>query len=241
MSDSTGREIEYQGHGRAKITAYLAETTQEGARPGLLLHHEASGLSDFPRDIADQLAAQGYNVIAPDMYSRLPHPITDMAAAYKTMSDDQTLADLDAALEFLKSETNHNGKFGIIGFCTGNPIVYSGHSDQMSACVSFYNQLMTDSQWNHAGNRNPMDSADDIHGAWLGLYGDVDTTISVEQLQTFEGKLKSAGKNYQLEIYADDNVGHGFQNPKGQAYKPAQAKDAWDKATNFLAQNLQTS
>src|SRR5947208_2656360 len=104
-----------------QLRAYLATPpVGSGPRPGVVLIHDAMGLSDDARVNADLLAAGGYVVVAPDLYSR-----GGMVRCVKSTFRDlfagrgQAFDDLQAARRWLLARDDSNGRTGVIGFCMG--------------------------------------------------------------------------------------------------------------------------
>ena len=100
----------------------------KGKAPAVLVIHEIFGLSDWARSVADQLAANGYIAIAPDMLSGFgpnggkssDFPSVDAAREANSKLDPDTVtADLNAVADYLKKLPSFNGKLAVAGFCWG--------------------------------------------------------------------------------------------------------------------------
>jgi carboxymethylenebutenolidase len=71
----------------------------------------------------------------------------------------------------------------------------------------------------------------------LGIFAELDQSISVAKVKQFEQTLKSLGKSVEIDIYP--NADHAFANPSGTRYNATAAEDAWKKTIAFLKKNLQ--
>ena len=56
--------------GAAKMPAYVARPADERAYPGVLLFMEIFGVNEHVRSVVDRVAAEGYVVLAPDLFHR---------------------------------------------------------------------------------------------------------------------------------------------------------------------------
>src|SRR2546421_8661812 len=105
------------------LQAYLASPEGDEPRPGVVVIHEAYGLNDNIRDIADRFAAAGYVAMAVDLFSTGPRAVC-MARVFSGMLlrplRNGVVRDLQAALDFLGSRPGvDTGRLGAIGFCMG--------------------------------------------------------------------------------------------------------------------------
>ena len=111
--------------------------------------HEIFGLSDWAKQMADELAAKGYIVIAPDPLSGAGpnNGGTDAFAsqdqvtkAVSGLNADQVTADLDAAADYGSKLPSANGKLFVAGFCWGGgkSFAFSTHRHDLSAAFVFY-------------------------------------------------------------------------------------------------------
>jgi carboxymethylenebutenolidase len=213
------------------VTGYLALPEGSGRHPAIVVIHEWWGLTDWVKEQAQRLAAQGYVALAVDLYRG--QSTADPDAAHELMRglpNDRALRDLEAAFHYLSSRKDVNRKrIGSIGWCMGGgfSLQLAVHEPKLAACVVNYGALPTD----------PADIAR-IHAPVLGNFGAEDRGITPAAVQAFQQAMKSAGKRVDVKIY--DGAGHGFENPNNKAgYRQAAAEDAWQRITNFLRIALQ--
>ena len=82
----------------------------------------------------------------------------------------------------------------------------------------------------------PIDMTPELSCPLLGLFGNDDRAPSPEQVDQHEAELKKHGKDYEFHRY--DGAGHAFFNWAGQAHRPEQAADGWEKVFDFYARHL---
>src|SRR4029077_4314904 len=120
----TGEGLTFAGGGGTQVNGYLARPAEPGSHPGMIVIHEASGLNDHARDVANRFAKLGYVALGVDLYTREggPPPTGDVEAMMKRLfaiSDETVLADLQGAADHLSAREDVTGKPGCIGFCMG--------------------------------------------------------------------------------------------------------------------------
>src|SRR5436853_707759 len=129
----TTSEVTFAGAGGDQLNGYLAAPDGADMRPGIVVIHEAYGLNDHIRDVARRFAAQGYTVLAPDLYTREGPPgetFEEIMGKMQKMPDSRIVGDLDGAAAFLRVRPEASGKVGVIGFCSG------GRQTLLFACSS---------------------------------------------------------------------------------------------------------
>ena len=200
--------------------------------PGIIVIHEWWGLNDGVRAMADRIAAEGYVVLAVDLFGGTA--TIDPAAARSMMLsvvENPELANenIRKAYQFL-AETAQAPRIGSLGWCFGGGWSLNTallFPDELDASVIYYGQV-TDNEERLAPLEVPI----------LGLFGAEDRGITVESVQGFEQALENLGKNYEIEIYA--NAAHAFANPSGNNYNSSVAESAWNKTIEFLDRYLAT-
>ena len=101
---------------RGEMPAYLATPAGEGPWPGVVVIHDALGMSTDVRNQADWLASEGYLAVAPNLYywgRRVRCLISTVGGG------ERPLSELDAARRWLAEHERRTGRTGVIGFCMG--------------------------------------------------------------------------------------------------------------------------
>lgn len=198
--------------------------------PAVIVIHEWWGLNDNVRAMADRLAAEGYIVLAVDLFGGevAEHGVNARKLMLSVVEDPDPATDnIRQAYEFV-SETAGAPRIGSLGWCFGGGWSLNTamlFPDDLDATVIYYGQVTDDE-----------DSLRPINAPILGLFGAKDTGISVESVEKFEAALKRLRKNYNVHIYP--GAGHAFANPTGRNYNAATADDAWRRTLEFLDRNL---
>ncbi len=188
------------------VNAFVVYPEVSHKAPVVLLIHEIFGLTDWARSMADDIAAMGYIVIAPDLLSGFgpngggTSAFPDQQAAVKAVSglDPATVnADLNAAADYALKLPAANGKLAVIGFCWGGgkSFLFATQRKDLSAAFVFY------------GPPPPTDALKSITAPVYGFYGGNDARISATVPDT-KTAMAAAGKKYDPVIY--DGAGHGF-------------------------------
>src|SRR5246500_3633972 len=149
LSRVRGENIELKSSGDT-IKGYLAQPSQSGRYPGIIVIHEAFGLVEHIRDIARRFANIGYNALAPDLYSRKggPSDPNDINTVFPVMfgkSDAETVQDLEAAAAHLRGLSGATAKVGAIGFCSGGrqTLLFACSSDKGDAAVDCWGGVIS--------------------------------------------------------------------------------------------------
>ena len=95
----------------------------------------------------------------------------------------------------------------------------------MAATALYYGNLVTD-----------QEELSKIKWPVLGIFGNQDQSIPVDQVRLFEETLNAT--SVPNEIYVYDGVGHAFANPSNDNYAPQETSDAWEKTLAFLKKNV---
>lgn len=214
------------------VKAFVVYPEVKEKAPVVLVIHEIFGLTDWAKNLADELAAAGYIAVAPDLLSapgKDTSSYPDQGAAIKAVSalpDDQVFADLDAAAGYAMKLPAFNGTLAVTGFCWGGgkSFAYANHNAKLKAAYVFYGP-----------GPQSKEEAQAIKCPVYGFYAEDDARIDATLPQTKE-IMKSLGKTYEPVTYA--GAGHGFMRA-GEApdAKPANRKarnDAWARWKTLL-------
>jgi carboxymethylenebutenolidase len=204
--DASPRHHEYINltHGNRTVQAFVVYPEVKTKAPVIVLIHEIFGLSDWAKEMADELAGAGFIVVAPDLLTGFgpnngaSDSFPSMDATTKAVSGlDAAVvnADLDAAADYAKKIPAGNGKIAVAGFCWGGAksFAFAAHRKDLSAAFVFYGTAPSDVTTITAP----------VYGFYAGNDARVDATIPA----TTEA-MKAAGKKYDPVTY--DGAGHGF-------------------------------
>jgi carboxymethylenebutenolidase len=224
--------------------AYVARPRGDGPFPGIVAVHHLPGWDEFYMEFSERLARHGYIVICPDLYCRFGHGTPDDVAAKVRAQggapDDGVVADLGAALTWLKGQSDSNGKVGIIGSCSGgrHSVLAASRVPGFAAVVDLWGGgvVMAPDQLSPARPVAPIDFTKDLGAPLLGLFGNDDQSPTPEQVDVHEQELKKHGKDYEFHRY--DGAGHGFFYYHTPLYRPQAAMDAWGKTLDFFGAHL---
>ena len=238
----TARDVSWIHDGET-LRGYAARPTDGGPAPGLILIPDVRGLSDHYRDVARRFAAEGFAVLAVDLYSREGAPeLPDMAAVARCIAalpDPRVLGDLASAVAHLGGRPETAGqRIGITGFCLGGQytLMAACTVPGVSAAVSWYGMLRY-AERNALKPASPLDLAPRLACPWLGLFGEDDALIPQADVDELRAILAAAGKDVEIVTYP--GAGHAFFNDtRPDAYRPAVAADAWPRAVAFLRARL---
>ncbi len=236
--------ITINGFGGDAVHAYTARPSAPGSYPGIVLVHHLPGFDEFYRETARRFADHGYIVICTDLYERFghgrPEDVTAKARADGGVADDCVIGDSEAALNYLKAQSDCNGKVGIIGTCSGGRHSYlvACRVPGFSAIVNCWGggvvapaDRLTERQ-----PVAPIDYTQDLSCPVLGLFGNDDQSPTPDQVDQLEAALKQHGKTYEFHRY--DGAGHGFWYFHAPMYRQEQAMDSWNKMFAFFEQHL---
>ncbi len=217
------------------VMAWVVFPERSQKAPVVIAIHENTGLNTWTRGVADQLAAEGFIGIAPDMTTMgKTGSLTEDAPAdvgrqlIQRATPEFVNAALDAVAKYAMSLPAALPKYGVIGFCWGGgrSFLHATHAPALGASVVFY------------GSPPNAEQMAAIKAPVLGLYGGADARINAT-IPATDSAMKRLGKAYEYHIF--DGAGHGFL--RGQENSEANAKaaqEAWPKTVAFLKAKLGT-
>src|SRR3989338_7705961 len=209
---------------------FLAKPKNEGVYPAVVMIHEWWGLNDNIKEMARSLAAEGYVVLAVDLFNgkvaKDANEARQLTSAANT-NPQSSIDNMKAAVQYLKNLNNvDKNKIASMGWCFGGGMsLRLALNEKLAATVIYYGNLETDKE-----------KLKVIKWPVLGIFGEKDTSIPVESARKFEKALNEL--RIDNEIYIYEGVGHAFANPSGANYAPEQTKDAWKKTLDFLEKHL---
>ncbi|RFF27127.1 MULTISPECIES: dienelactone hydrolase family protein [unclassified Wenzhouxiangella] len=226
-----GRHVDYF-EANEDTRGYLAMPEGEGPFPTVILIHEWNGLVDRIRQTADAFAEHGYIAFAADLYSGRTgsNREENIELMREARSDEQAIIDnLDAAVDWLKTNTPTTGRIATVGWCFGGGVAlsYALGSQKHDGTAIFYGSLLDDpEQMRH------------IHHEVYGTFAEEDTGIPVDEVEAFVTAMRAAGIDNDVHIY--DAVDHGFwlyTERDSRDARPAGAH-AWERLRAYLDRTI---
>ncbi|MDQ6838709.1 MAG: dienelactone hydrolase family protein [Actinomycetota bacterium] len=209
---------------------YLA-LPPSGSGPGLVVIQEWWGLTSHMVSTSDRFAAEGFVVLAPDLFGgTTTHDATEAERLMTELPEAQATQDLAGAVDYLLGRSEVTGDaLGTVGFCMGGGFVLSLAAQQgrrIAAAVPFY------------GVVSELPDFTGLTAAVLGHYGEADDFIPLDNVRDMETKMtEQSGRAPDIKLYP---AGHAFMNDENLlgTYDPDQAKVAWERTIAFLHEHL---
>jgi carboxymethylenebutenolidase len=220
--------------GDVKIKTFVVYPEVKDKAPVVIVIHEIFGMTDWVRAVADQLAAEGFIAVAPDLLSGMgPNGGgteslgNNVGQTIRKLTAEDQAKRLDAVRAWAIAQPSATDKTATIGFCWGGgaSFAYATNQPKLNAAVVYY------------GTPPKKDGMEKINCPVLGCYGGNDNrvTSTVEPTKATMGELK---KEYDPHVY--EGAGHGFlrqRDAKNPANQTA-TEQAWPTTVEFLKKNL---
>ena len=222
--------------GDDSVRAWVVYPANRENAPVVVAVHDNRGMSNWIRAVADQLAADGFIAIAPDLLTmedvaRRPDGESDPAAVREKLRNvDQATRDrfIQAVGEWGTRLDGASSKYGIVGFCWGGSTVFAhavAAPASLGAVVVYY------------GGSPPPEQLASVRAPILGLYGQDDARVNATVPPAAEA-LKALGRTFETHTFA--GAGHGFtrsQEGRDGANREA-VKQAWPLTVRWLRTHL---
>lgn len=218
--ESQGADVEVTSEGRA-YASYLAAPTASGPWPGIVLIHSFNGLEPGYRALADEVAAEGFVVLAVGWQS------------FERQPPDATVAQLVRdAVDVLRARDDVDpARLGLTGFCAGGryTMLLLPQIDAFGAGVAWYG-------FPYGGDTPPASLADRLEAPLLMIHGSADQPSPIGELYRYAGELDAAGASYELKVYQGEP--HGFLLEGGELRDDEVAADAVREMVDFFRRKL---
>ncbi|HEY9428022.1 MAG TPA: dienelactone hydrolase family protein, partial [Gemmatimonadaceae bacterium] len=216
------------------VRAWVVYPERSDKAPVVLVVHEIFGLSTWIRAVADQLAADGFIAIAPDLLTgkyAMSSPNDTLAsdsavALIRTLDKEDVQRRLAAVARYGMALPSAQQHYGIVGFCWGGSTSFAhavAGTPELGAAVVYYG--------------TPPEDLAKVHAPVLGLYGQNDNRVT-STVPAADSAMKSLDKTYEHFIF--DGAGHGFLRAQDghDGVNGAAAARAWPKTVAWFDKYL---
>jgi carboxymethylenebutenolidase len=237
------RETDGRHHNPDRRWAHAGLQARPDGEPrgGVVVVQEAFGVTDHIKEVARRLAGDGWLAVAPALFHRQGSPVLDYddLASVRPVMGGLTAGgitvDLAAAQAHLEAAGLALSRTGVVGFCMGGSVtLYAGTLRPLGAAVTFYGGGVTQGRF---GLPPLVEQAPNLATPWLGLYGDLDEGIPVDDVERLRAAAARAPVETSIVRYAEAD--HGFNcDDRPAVYNATAAADAWQRTLAFFGAHL---
>ena len=258
----------FKGFDGADMTTYVAAPKSEGRYPAIIIVHEAWGLNEQIKGVANRYAEQGFVSIAPHLFSREKN-LTEQAIEKAMMRIWQIPPEKrndPSAVQSLMESLPENEREIMNFFFTGRENAEKIMVQDLLCCLDYAKnldtvdaeklgitgfclgggltyQLATEYPFNAAvpfygANPKPLEAVAKINGPIFGVYAGEDQRITSGVPALVESMIRHK-KTFQMKIY--QGTQHAFFNETRPSYNKAAAQDAWTMTLAFFNKNLKAT
>jgi carboxymethylenebutenolidase len=218
-----------------KFSAYLAQPTSNKG-PGIVVIQEIFGVNAVMRGICNELAAQGYFALAPDLFWRIePNiQITDKSEAewkkafelYQKFNVETGVKDIQATITHLRGVPGAGPKIGAVGYCLGGLLAYlTATRTNVDAAVGYYGVGIE----THLAEKDKIKKPLLLHIAAKDQF--VPPAAQAQIVDAFKGSSL-------VSTYVYPKVDHAFARMGGQHYDKEAADLANKRSADFFKTHL---
>lgn len=212
-----------------------------GASRAVIVIQEAFGVNLHIEDVTRRFADEGYQAVAPTLFHRAgggTAPYDDFEQVlplFAGVDDDALLMDVQATLDHLHASGFDDASIGIVGFCMGGRVTFLvGLEHALGAAVGFYGGGIVSGRFPQFPTL--IERADELKTPWLGLFGDLDGSIPVEDVETLRARLAELEVPTEVVRFADAE--HGFHCDVRPSFNADAATDAWARTLTWFTDLL---
>jgi carboxymethylenebutenolidase len=222
--------------GADTVKSWVVYPERPDNAPVVVVVHEIFGLTHWVRAVADQMAAEGFIAIAPDLMTtyNLPEgpdgPERDAATStIRTLDPDVVQRQISLVADYAMQLPAAQQTYGVVGFCWGGSTVFNHAvaAPNLGASVVYY------------GTSPATETLASVQAPVLGMYGGDDARVN-STIPTADSALSAMGKRYEPVIF--DGAGHGFLRAQGgrDGANLLASQAAWPQTVAFFREMLET-
>lgn len=216
--------VEIMSEGLA-YPAYLAEPTEPGKMPAIVLIHSFNGLEPGYKNISDDLAKDGYVVLSPQWQT-----------FNRTPADEVMKGLINDSVAYLKTKPDVDAnRLGLTGFCAGGryTMLFLPQMADFQSGVAWYGFPYSGG---FANQSKPSEFIEQLNSPMLMIHGTHDSASPIADIYRYATELNNSGKYFELKVY--QGRPHGFMIENGQLSKSFEAKDAYREMVDFFDRTL---
>ncbi len=235
--DASPRHAEWHvvRSGSDSVRAFVVYPETDRPAPVVLVVHEIYGLTHWVRAVADQLAADGFIAVAPDLLTMRSVPAgangepdrQQATAQIRTLDVADVHRWLGDVADWAMALPAATDRYGIVGFCWGGSTSFrhAVESADVDAAVVYY------------GSSPDTALLARIRAPVLGLYGGNDARVNAT-IPAADSAMTALGRTYDVAIF--DGAGHGFLRQQGgqEGANLTASRAAWPRTIEFFRQHL---
>jgi carboxymethylenebutenolidase len=209
-------------------------------RGAVVVVQEAFGLTSHIVDLTARLAAEGWLAVAPALFHRQGSPVfgyedfAGMREVFASLQGEDMLGDLADTLAWTADQGVAAGRTGMVGFCMGGSLsLIAATRLELGAAVTFYGGGVAEGRF---GLPPLAEAAPSLRAPWLGLFGDQDKGIPVDDVEVLRGAAKTAAVPTEVVRYADAE--HGFNCNDRASFHAESAADGWARMLAWFDEHL---
>jgi len=205
--------------------AYFAVPAVPGRHPGIVLIHSFNGLEPGYKEMINQMADDGFVVIAPEWQTY-----------GQRAGDPEVEAVIRSSVDMLKARQEVDAsKIGLTGFCAGGryTMLFLPQVTDLKAGVAFYGFPYSRGNTN---NTMPVEHIGELTDPMLIIHGSRDQPSPIDGIYNYTKQLDAAGKYFELKVYQGEP--HGFMIVNGTLATDTSANDAYDQMITFFKRML---
>jgi carboxymethylenebutenolidase len=210
------------------------------AKGGVVVVQEAFGVTSHIEDVCRRFAAEGWLAVAPHLFHRSGAPklaygdMSQIRPHMDALTPDGILEDMDAAIARLAESGMGSERVGVVGFCMGGSVTLATAANRpVGAAVTFYGGGVSQGRF---GFPPLAELAPQLQAPWLGLFGDLDKGIPVEDVERLRAAAATSSHPTEVVRYADAD--HGFHCDERPSYNAAAATDGWRRTLEWFDRYL---
>jgi carboxymethylenebutenolidase len=215
------------------IAAWVVYPERRDNAPVVVVIHEIFGLSSWVRGVADQLAADGFIAIAPDLLSIERGGATtdslafaDARAMIGRVTPDKMNAMVAAVGQYGMSLPAASKSYGVVGYCWGGTASFNHavfNAPGLKASVVYY------------GSSPTADDIAKVRVPVLGLYAENDQRVNAT-IDRADSTMRAIGGTFEQRTY--EGAGHGFLRAQDQPANAEASRRAWPETLAWFRKYL---